>query len=195
MPRFLRLALVLAGLVGLLAGGLWAQSTIHRVTEIYNFVNGLQIGGNPGLSSSSAALTVGGSALSGMALTTDSGSLAVDGDAALTSLGWRVTMPAAETVTAGATITADACGTLKRITAAGAVTTSTTDTFTAPAAANAGCHMLVCNVGSNTITLDNNAHFKSIGGADIALTADDCTQVVSSGASGAWYSVGSLVAN
>lgn len=101
--------------------------------------------------------------------------------------------PAAQTIAAGNTITDDACGGLKQITAAGAVTTSTTDTFTAPSAGNTGCCMDVCNVGAENITLDNNANFKSIGGADIVMTANDCTRVCSNGT--AWYSVGSLVAN
>jgi hypothetical protein len=104
-----------------------------------------------------------------------------------------MTPPTAETVTSGSTITADACGGLKRVTAAGAVTTNTTDTFTAPGAANTGCLMFVCNTGSNNITLDNNAHFKSIGGADVVLTADDCTTVVSDGT--VWRSMTGLVAN
>jgi len=102
-------------------------------------------------------------------------------------------MPATETIIAAATITADGCGTLKRITAAGAVSTGTTNTFTAPSAANAGCVMSLCNVGAQTITLDNNALFKSIAGADIVLTADDCTTVASDGT--VWRSVTGLVAN
>lgn len=103
------------------------------------------------------------------------------------------TPPAAQTIAAGNTITADACGTIKAVSSAGAVTTSTTDTFTAPSATNSGCQMDLCNVGANNITLDNNANFKSIGGADIVLTPDDCTQVASDGTD--WYSTGSLVAN
>lgn len=103
------------------------------------------------------------------------------------------TPPTAETITAGATITADACGGLKQITAAGAVTTATDHTFTAPAAANNGCVMIVCNTGSNNITLDNNAEFKSAGGADVVVTANDCLTVVSNGS--AWYQATALVAN
>ena len=109
--------------------------------------------------------------------------------------GTRTIMPSAQTIASGNTIAADACGTLKRITAAGAVTTDTTNTFTAPAAANAGCCMDVCNTGSNTITLDNNANFKSAGGADVVVTADDCLRVCSTGASGVWYQTTALVAN
>lgn len=107
----------------------------------------------------------------------------------------RVTMPAAETITAAATITADGCGTIKRITAAGAVTTGTTNTFTAPASGNAACIMHVCNTGSNNITLDNNANFISAGAADVVVTANDCVTVGSTGASGAWYQLTALEAN
>lgn len=103
--------------------------------------------------------------------------------------------PAAQTIAAGDTITADACGTVKSITAAGAVTTSTTNTFTAPAATNGGCQMQVCNTGSQNITLDNNANFKSAGAADVVMTGNDCVSVVSTGASGAWYQVSALLAN
>ena len=103
------------------------------------------------------------------------------------------TPPSAQTIAATNTIAADACGGMKQITASGAVTTNTTDTFTTPAAANTGCCMDVVNVGAQNITLDNNTNFKSIGGADIVMTADDSTRVCSNGTT--WYSVGSLVAN
>lgn len=103
--------------------------------------------------------------------------------------------PAAQTIAAGGTIAHDSCGTLKLITAAGAVTTDTTNTFTAPAAGNEGCIMHVCNVGAQNITLDNNANFKSAGGADVVMTADDCVTVGSTGASGVWYQLTALEAN
>jgi len=95
-------------------------------------------------------------------------------------------VPATQTIAAGNTVTADACGGVKNVTAAGAVTTDTTNTFTAPAAANKGCVMQVCNVGSNAITLDDNALFagSGIAGAtpgDTVLGADDCVAVGSSG--------------
>lgn len=102
---------------------------------------------------------------------------------------------ATQTIADTDTITADACGTVKRISSAGAVTTNTTNTFTAPAAANAGCVMYVVNVGANNITLDNNANFKSPGGLDVVLTADDAIIVGSTGASGVWYALSALVAN
>lgn len=103
-------------------------------------------------------------------------------------------VPAVQVVAATDTITANACGGVKRISAASAVTTSTTDTFTAPSAANAGCWMLVCNVDdTDNITLDVNTNFKALGAANIVLTAFDCTQVYSDGVF--WYSAGGLVAN
>lgn len=106
-----------------------------------------------------------------------------------------VNPPAAQTIAAGNTVLDDACGTLKLITSAGAVTTDTTNTFTAPAAGNEGCIMHVCNTGANNITLDNNANFKSAGGADVVMTADDCVTVGSTGASGVWYQLTALEAN
>ena len=94
--------------------------------------------------------------------------------------------PTAETIEAAATITANACGGFKQITADGVVTTNTTNTFTAPAAANSGCVMAVCNTGAtNNITLDANANFKSTAGADVLLTPADCVIVASNGT--AWY--------
>ena len=130
-----------------------------------------------------------------MATGTRSGYVEVSSPAAtpMNASGLYDPVPAAQTIAAGNTVNADACGGLKRITSAGAVTTDTTSTFTAPSSANAGCRMHVCNVGANNITLDNNASFKSIGGADIVLTADDCTSVESDGS--VWRSIGSLVAN
>jgi hypothetical protein len=101
-----------------------------------------------------------------------------------------VNFPAAQTIAAGNVITDDGCGTIKSITAAGAVTTDTTNTFTAPAAGNKGCCMHVVNTGANAITLDNNANFVSNGAADVALGAGDTAYVCSSGASGKWYQIG-----
>lgn len=103
-------------------------------------------------------------------------------------------VPAEETIAAAATITADACGSIKLITTddLGAVTTGTTNTFTAPAAANEGCIMLVCNSGgTDNITLDDNALFSA--GGDVALTPEDCTTVASTGA--IWYQITALEAN
>lgn len=102
-----------------------------------------------------------------------------------------VNPPTAETIAAAATITVDACGTIKRIQSTGNVTTNTTNTFTAPAAANSGCCMDVVNIDTvDTITLDNNANFFSAAAADVALGPGDSVRVCSSGTSGAWYQIG-----
>lgn len=106
-----------------------------------------------------------------------------------------VSMPATQTIAATNTITGDGCGTVKRITAASAVTTNTTNTFTAPSASNSGCRMSVCNVGASSITLDNNALFQSAAGANVVLTAADCVEVASTGVGGAWYQLAPVSAN
>mgnify|MGYP001483823222 CR=1 FL=1 len=93
--------------------------------------------------------------------------------------------PTAETLTAGATITANACGSIKRITSASNVTTNTTNTFTASTAA--GCCMDVINTGSNSITLDANTKFKTMGGLDQPLGATETTRVCSDGTD--WYQI------
>lgn len=104
-------------------------------------------------------------------------------------------LTSAQTISAGTTIVAnDSCTNgIKQITSAGAVTTNTTNTFTAPAAGNTGCRMTVVNVGANNITLDNNALFKSAGGADVVMTPDDVVEVFSTGS--VWYQATALEAN
>lgn len=123
-----------------------------------------------------------------------SGSITVDGNAGANithdANGWRVKRPADQTIGAGGTVAADACGTWKPITAAGAVTTSTTDTFAAPANANIDCCMDVVNVGTNAITLDNNARFYSAGAVDVVLGAQDSVRVCSAGAGTWWVQIG-----
>lgn len=106
---------------------------------------------------------------------------------------FRVIAPAAQTISAGNIITADGCGTIKKITSAGAVTTNTTNTFTAPADANNGCCMSIVNSGSNNITLDNNANFVSAGAADVVMTGNDAVKVCSDGSK--WYQISALLAN
>lgn len=106
--------------------------------------------------------------------------------------------PTAQTIAAGNTITADACGGIKRIDAAGAVTTDTTNTFTAPAAGNAGCVMTVCNSGANSIALDKNALFvmdttDEGGDGDLDLGADDCVSVGSDGSK--WRQLARMAVN
>lgn len=103
------------------------------------------------------------------------------------------TPPAAETITDGATITADGCWTLKRITSGGAVTTDTTNTFTAPSSANAGCVMFLVNAGSNNITLDANSNFVSAAAGNVVVTANDTLAVGSDGSK--WYQLSALLAN
>ena len=97
----------------------------------------------------------------------------------------RAIVPSSQTIAAGNTIAADACGSIKQITASGGVTTDTTNTFTAPAAGNSGCCMDVINVGAQTITLDENANFVSAG--DVALGAGDTARVCSNGTT--WYQI------
>lgn len=104
--------------------------------------------------------------------------------------GLRVAPPAAQTIGAGGTIAADACGTIKLVTAAGGVTTDTTNTFTAPASANYGCCMVVRNSGAQTITLDRNGNFLTITAADLSLTAGSNVEVCSDGVD--WFQVSAL---
>jgi hypothetical protein len=99
--------------------------------------------------------------------------------------------PPDQVIAAGDVVSSrDACGTLKRISSAGAVTTNTTDTFSF---ANAGCFMFVCNTGANNITLDNNAKFVSAAGADVVMTPSDCVVVISFGTG--WIQAAPLEAN
>lgn len=106
--------------------------------------------------------------------------------------GFRATPPSAQTIAAGNVITADACGGLKQVTSAGAVTTDTTNTFTASAAGTTGCFMTVINTGTQNITLDNNAEFHTLTGLDIVLAGKNSVLVASNGSE--WYQVGLLVA-
>ncbi len=104
-----------------------------------------------------------------------------------------VSPPATETIAAAAVITADACGTIKRIDGA-TVTTDTTNTFTTPTASHAGCCMDVINVdAADTITLDANANFKTAGGANQALGPFDTIRVCSDGS--VWYQMGAVSVN
>lgn len=92
-------------------------------------------------------------------------------------------LPAPETITAGATVTANICnGGMKRIGATSGVTTNTTNTFTAPGTAPVDCRMTVCNTGSFAITLDSNANFiPFLPTSDIELGAGNCVPVVNDG--------------
>ena len=101
--------------------------------------------------------------------------------------------PAAETIGVAATITANACGTVKLITSVLGVTTDTTNTFTAPATANAGCCMDVVNDGVNSITLDANTNFKTAGGNLVLAGQGDTVRVCSTGTY--WFQVSAVVDN
>lgn len=98
-----------------------------------------------------------------------------------------VESPGAQTIAAGNTVSADACGSIKKITSAGGVTTDTTNTFTSPLI-RADCCMDVINVGAQAITLDNNALFASAGAGDVVLGANDTVRVCSNGA--VWFQIG-----
>lgn len=76
---------------------------------------------------------------------------------------------ATETIAAGGTITANACGGLKRINAASDVTTDTTNTLTAPSTAGR-CRMLIVNVSATqTIYLDSNSLFGVTSAASLPI--------------------------
>jgi len=175
-------------LTALVAVGLVAQAAIPAVK--YDRIKA--IGSTLTLTATSvvfsAALAVTTSITAATGVITSSalvGGAAISGQAG----PFQVVSPVAQTIGSGGTIAADACGGVKRITAIGTYTTDTTDSFTAPAAANKDCYMNVINVSTNTITIDDNAHFFATG-ANIALGAGDTVRVVSSGAAGAWYQIG-----
>jgi hypothetical protein len=96
-----------------------------------------------------------------------------------------------ETIAAAAVITANSCGTIKKITSSGTVTTNTTNTFTSPTSGYDGCCMDVFNTGSNTITLDQNAKFKTSAGANVSLTSGSFVRVCSNGTN--WYQLTAVV--
>ena len=82
---------------------------------------------------------------------------------------------------AGGTISAaGACGGVVRLTVTDNRTTDTTNTFTAPSAANTGCYLTVVNMGGGTITLDDNALFNTA--VDEILATGDSVEVWSDGA-------------
>jgi hypothetical protein len=102
-----------------------------------------------------------------------------------------VTPPSVETIAAGAVITADACGTIKLIQSTGNVTTDTTNTFTAPTASYNGCCMDIINMNTvDTITLDQNALFKTTGNVNQQLGPDGTIRVCSNGTS--WHQIGQM---
>ena len=133
---------------------------------------------------------------------TASGALIINGNTTLgdntsdsvTATGaFTKTQPDTETLGAGGTITANGCGGIKRLKVTDDRTTSTTNTFTAPAAGNAGCIMVVVNEGGGAITLDNNALFASFGAADVVMGTNDVVSVGSTGST--WVQIGSMSNN
>ena len=120
------------------------------------------------------------SAAAGTVLSVVSGGVVVS---SITAIGLFPPVNGPEDIAAAATITANACGGLKRLSTGGAVTTNTTDTFTAPAAANRGCCMklfLDPGAGGNLV-LDANAKFNTLAGTDVTMTTCDMVEVCSDG--------------
>ena len=117
------------------------------------------------------------------------GDLEVDGSVYLDGEHFSV-VPATETISAAGTITANACGGLKRINSVGDVTTGTTNTLTAPSSSNAGCRMLIVNVDTvDTIYLDSNALFGVTSAASLPIGPKGSISVWSDGSvwwHGAW---------
>jgi hypothetical protein len=111
--------------------------------------------------------------------------------ATTTATAFIMNAASTQTVAAGDTIVANQCGGIKRITAGGAVTTNTTNTFT-QLTSETQCIMQVCNVGgTNTITLDQNALFKATGGANLAVAANTCVWVGFDG--GVWRQISAVL--
>jgi len=114
------------------------------------------------------------------------GSVLFDGDAL------KITPASAQTIAEGDTITANACGTVKIITAAGAVTTNTTHSITNPATAPAGCCMAIYNTGgTNTITLDTNTTLVVGAAANLALASKDIALFCNDGTN--WIQVSAVL--
>lgn len=108
------------------------------------------------------------------------GDTEIDGSVYLDGQSYSI-VPSTETIAAAATITANACGGLKRITSADDVTTGTTNTFTAPSSSNTGCRMLVVNVGTKTIYLDANTLFPVTSAASLPIGPNGSVEVWSDG--------------
>lgn len=101
----------------------------------------------------------------------------------LTQSGQNYTIvPATQTLTAGFTIAADACGGLKRINGVGDLTSDTSNTIAAPSSSNAGCRMLIVNVDTvDTFYLDSNALFGVTSAASIPIGPKGSISVWSDG--------------
>jgi hypothetical protein len=165
----------------LMTAGLLFAAGEYRRTDVFQFVAGFVLGETgstmiSGMSTPSAGVVQ----MGGTDVTTLT-SLAGTSVRTQDSNGFRHTPPATQTIGAGGIIASDACGAVKNITAAGAVTTDTTNSLTAPAAANTNCAMTICNVGAQSITIDKNANILLTGGADVVLLANACINVLSNG--------------
>jgi hypothetical protein len=69
------------------------------------------------------------------------------------------------------------------------VTSDTTNTISAPSSSNAGCRMLIVNVGTKTIYLDSNALFGVTSAASLPIGPKGSVSVWSDGSvwwHGAW---------
>lgn len=112
--------------------------------------------------------------------------LTVTGDATVAG-DFLKTPLTAQVLGAGGTIAVTGgCGGVVQVSVTADRTTDTTNTFTAPSAANTGCRVDVINLGGGTITLDDNALFNVA--ANIVLSTGDSAEVVSTGA--AWLLIG-----
>ena len=102
--------------------------------------------------------------------------------------------PATQTIANLDTITADACGGLKRISAANAVWSSTNTPITTPETVSdnnlSGCIMDVMNVGTGNITVSTAATVFLTGGAPIVLSSSDTFRIASDGV--LWRQIGDL---
>lgn len=104
-----------------------------------------------------------------------------------------VAPPAVQTVAAGFTITADACGTIKQIqSGGGGVSSDTTNPITNSTAA--GCCMDIINVGSATVSITTSgSNIHATNGTTLGLTQYDTVRMCSNGS--AWYQIGSVATN
>ena len=162
------------------ASWLMAVEPLYRRADPFQLVAGLFVGEGTAPLSGVTSPSAGVVQLGGTDVTTLT-ALAGTSTRTQDANGLRQTPPATQTIGAGGIIAADSCGAVKNITAAGAVTTDTTNSLTAPATANTNCTMVVCNVGAQTITIDKNANILLVGGADVALLANSCLTVMSNG--------------
>lgn len=87
--------------------------------------------------------------------------------------------PSTQTIGAAGTVAADACGGVKKISAASAVTTSTSDTFASTATATKlPCVMRLVNVGQFNITLDSNSNFMTMGDQNLVIKSTRSVEVI-----------------